>query len=93
MQDIITKYVLQNILRNMYADNRIMEDKIKASDADWTIMRPPRLTDGPATDKYRVAINAYLERCLTISRADVGHFMLDQIENEKTFKATIELAY
>jgi len=90
---VLTKYVLQKILRNMYADIRIMEDNIKASDADWTIMRPPRLTDGPATGKYRVAINAYLRRCLTISRADVGHFMLDNLENEQTFRTTVEIAY
>ena len=90
---LLTKYVLQKILRNMYADIRIMEEIIKASDADWTIMRPPRLTDGPATGKYRVAINAYLRRCLSISRADVGHFMLDHLEDEQTFRATVEIAY
>jgi putative NADH-flavin reductase len=90
---LVAKYVVQKLLRNMYADLRAMEKGVKESDADWTIIRPPRLTDKPATRHYRLAINSFLKNCLSISRADVAHFMVSNITNEATFKATIEIGY
>lgn len=87
------KYIVQKILRHMYDDLRLMENIIKETDTDWTIMRPPRLIDKPATGKYRFAINSFLKNCLSISRADVAHFMINNITNEATYKATIEIGY
>ena len=87
------KYIVQKILRNMYADIRIMEKLIKESDANWTIVRPPRLTNKPVTGHYRIAINCFLKNSLSISRADVAHFMIHNITNEATYKATIEIGY
>jgi putative NADH-flavin reductase len=87
------KYIVQKILRNMYADLRIMEEVIKESDADWTIIRPPRLTDKPVTGQYRIAVNSFLKNCLSISRADVAHFMVNNIGNEALVKATVEIGY
>jgi putative NADH-flavin reductase len=89
----LTKYVLQKILRNMYADIRVMERLIKASDACWTIVRPPRLTNSRATGHYRVAIDQYLKNGFSISRADVAHFMINNLDNAETFNATVEVAY
>jgi len=88
-----TKYILQKILRNPYADQRIMEKLIKESGINWTIMRPPRLTNKPVTGSYRIAINSFLKKCLIISRADVAHFMINNINNKETFKTTVEIAY
>ena len=90
---LVAKYVVQKILRNMYADLREMEHLVKASDADWTIMRPPRLTDKGVTGHYRFAINQFLKNCLKISRADLAHFMIHNVNNESTYKATIEIGY
>jgi len=87
------KYIVQKILRNMYADIRIMEKLVKESDANWTIMRPPRLTNKPATGRYRIAINSFLKNCLSISRADVAHFMIHNISNKAAWKTTIEIGY
>src|SRR5262247_3754927 len=42
-------------LRRHYADLATMEDVLRESNADWTIIRPPRLTDGPLTGDYRIA--------------------------------------
>jgi putative NADH-flavin reductase len=87
------KYIVQKILRHMYDDLRLMENIVKETDTDWTIMRPPRLIDKPATGEYRFAINSFLKNCLSISRADVAHFMIHNITNEATYKATIEIGY
>jgi putative NADH-flavin reductase len=90
---IAEKYIVQKILRHMYDDLRIMEKLIKESDTDWTIMRPPRLTNKPPTGEYRFAINSFLKNCLNISRADLAHFMINNINNEATYQATIEIGY
>jgi putative NADH-flavin reductase len=90
---LLTKYVLQRILRHPYADQRIMETMIKESGINWTIMRPPRLTDKPVTGHYRVACNCFLKNSLSISRADVAHFMINNINNEATYKAIVEIGY
>jgi putative NADH-flavin reductase len=89
----VAKYVVQKLLKYMYADLRIMEKLVKESDMDWTIMRPPRLTDKPVTGHYRFAVNEFLKNCLRISRADVAHFMLNNIAIKATYKTTIEIAY
>lgn len=87
------KYIVQKILRHMYDDLHTMENLIKQTDIDWTIMRPPRLTDKPVTGKYRFAINSFLKNCLSISRADVAHFMINNITNEATYRTTIEIGH
>ena len=87
------KYILQKLLRHMYADIRVMEKIIKESAADWTIIRPPRLINKPATGRYRIAINHFLKNCLSISRGDVAHFMIHNSTNAAVRHATIEIGY
>jgi putative NADH-flavin reductase len=90
---LVAKYIVQNLLRNMYDDLRKMEKLVKESDSTWTIMRPPQLNDKPVTGNYRFAINNFLKNCLSISRADVAHFIINNISNEATYKTTIEIGY
>jgi putative NADH-flavin reductase len=87
------KYIVQKLLRHMYADLRQMEALIKSSDLDWTIIRPPQLTDKTVTGHYRTAINTFLKNCLKISRSDVAHFMIHNAKNETTYKAIVEIGY
>jgi putative NADH-flavin reductase len=47
---------------------------------DWTIVRPPRLTNGSLTQKYRVMEDRLPEGRMTVSRADVADFMLHEVE-------------
>ena len=89
----VAKYILQKLLKYMYADLRRMETLVKESDLNWTIIRPPRLTDKAGTGKYRVSINSFLKNALSISRADVAHFMISNVNNEATYISTIEIAY
>jgi len=87
------KNILQKLLRHMYADQREMERLVKESSLDWTIVRPPRLTNKPVTGNYRFSINSFLKNCLSISRADVAHFMIDNVYNKAIYQATIEICY
>jgi hypothetical protein len=49
--------LLSRFLGEMYADMARMEQVLRDSDLDWTIMRPPQLTNKAATGKYRTGIN------------------------------------
>jgi putative NADH-flavin reductase len=90
---LITRFILQKILKNMYADLWKMEEIVKGSDIAWTIMRPPQLTDGALTGRYRHAIDHFLHKGLKISHADLAHFILSNIANEQIMQATVEVAY
>jgi putative NADH-flavin reductase len=58
-----------------------MENVFQKSGLDWTIVRPPRLTDKPRTGKYRV-LEGHLPRFgFSISRADVADFIVKAGEN------------
>jgi putative NADH-flavin reductase len=69
----------RTFLRHVCADMRAAEAEVEATDLDWTIMRPPRLTAGPATGRYRMRIDGGLPRGLTVSRADLAACMLSAI--------------
>lgn len=68
--------IIRRVLRDHYADLATMEDAVRGSDLDWTIVRPPQLTDKPLTGTYRVSYGHNPRNGWKISRADVAHFML-----------------
>jgi putative NADH-flavin reductase len=80
-------------LREHYADLALMEDVVRESGLDWTIVRPPRLTDKSLTGTYRTAYGQNLRRGIFVSRADVAHLMLRALEQPETIKQTIGIAY
>ncbi len=84
--------VVKRALREHYADLARMEDILRAGDLDWTAVRPPRLTDKPATGRYRTAYGQNLRRGVFISRADVARYMLSALENAETFRQTVGIA-
>jgi putative NADH-flavin reductase len=79
-------------LRKPYADLALMEDVLRDSGLDWTVVRPPRLTDRPATGAYRTAYGHNLRRGLLVSRADVAHLMLGVLGRPETIKQAIGIA-
>src|SRR5262249_37155729 len=79
-------------LRQHYADLARMEDVLRESDTEWTIVRPPRLTNGSKRRRYRIAFGENLRRGLSISRADVADFMLRAVEDPKTIRQVIGIA-
>lgn len=87
------KYVIQKLLKHMYADLRLMEKAVKESGINYTIIRPPQLVNKPVTGHYRIAVNHFLKNGLKISRADVAHFILNHINDTASYKATAEIGY
>jgi putative NADH-flavin reductase len=79
-------------LRKHYADLALMEDILRDSGLDWTVVRPPRLTDKPLTGTYRTAYGQNLRRGFLISRADVAHYMLRVLAQPETIKQAAGIA-
>ena len=83
---------LKALLREGYEDLALMEEVLRDSDLDWTIVRPPRLTNRPPSGRYRTAYGQNLRRGLTVSRADVAHLMLRVLEQPETVKQVVGIA-
>jgi putative NADH-flavin reductase len=91
MRRVLTP-LLRSAFRGVYDDLASMEDVLAASGLDWTVVRPPRLTDGPLTGAYRTASGRNLRRGLFVSRADVAHLMLAVLDRPGTVGQAIGIA-
>jgi len=81
------------LLKAVYADKDRQESLIRASDVDWTIVRPGFLTNGPLTGRYRVLTDLTGVTAGRISRADVAHFMLNELQAKRYLRQTPLLTY
>jgi putative NADH-flavin reductase len=62
-------------------DATAMENIVMRSGLDWTIVRPPQLTDKPRTGTYRVREGHLPLFGFKISRADVADYMIKAVED------------
>jgi putative NADH-flavin reductase len=69
-----------------------MENIVAKSGLDWTLVRPPQLTNKPASGKYRTTIGHLPPFGFNISRADVADFMIKAGENHASIQKIIGLA-
>jgi putative NADH-flavin reductase len=76
----------------VYADLAEMEDILRRSDMDWTVVRPPQLTGKPLTGTYRTAYGRNIRGGFSVPRADVAHFMLAVLNRPETIRQTIGIA-
>ncbi len=81
------------MFRAHYADLALMEDILRDSGLDWTISRPPKLTDKPLTGAYRTGYGHNVRGGWSISRADVAHHMLHVLDQPETIKHVIGIAH
>jgi len=90
-------HLLRNtLLRNIADDSAEMERIVTASGLDWMIVRPPRLTNGPRREHYGVADDRLPNGAggnAIISRADVAHFMLNEVEHPEHMRRVVGVAY
>jgi putative NADH-flavin reductase len=67
------------LLRWAYADAAQMEQIVSATDLDWRIVRPNRLTDKPASGRVQIS-RGPLDRPGAMTRADAATTLLDTVE-------------
>lgn len=65
---------------------------IRASDLDWTVVRFPRLTDGPHTGRYRVGYVGK-DSGTQLARADGADFVLKELAEGKYIRKMPVVSY
>lgn len=88
---LVMKPLLSRLLQHTIADKRGMEDVVRASGLEWTILRPPMLTDGPRTGAYRSAIDRNVRGALRVSRADLAYALLQCVTEHRAINAAMSI--
>jgi putative NADH-flavin reductase len=89
---IIVGLMRRTLLRNIAQDSAEMERIVMTSGMDWTIARPPRLTNGPLTRRYKVEDGRMPRGKWIVSRADVADFLLDELHQGKYMHRIVGMA-
>ena len=87
------KALVPPLLRDEYADKEAQEKIVRESDLEWVIVRPMILTNGPWTNDYRARADLKPGRRPYISRADVAHFLLQQLTDDTFVRDTPAIGY
>jgi putative NADH-flavin reductase len=88
------RIILPLLLREIYLDKDRQEQVVRESGLAWTLIRPAFLTDGPLTGRYRCLTQfAPGDRMGKISRADVAHFVVQELAQERCRGQVANLSY
>jgi putative NADH-flavin reductase len=86
-------YLLGRLLfPTIVADSAAMEDVFERSTLEWTMVRPPELTNRPYTGRYRVREGHLPLFGFKISRADVANFMIRAVEDRTSIRKVVGLS-
>lgn len=88
----VAKPILKRALAEANADLEAMEQVIRVSTVDWTIMRPPRLQDRPGTGRYKSRRDGNVRWAWTIARPDLALAMLDALTDRTAVGQAISVA-
>lgn len=73
-------------------DAAAMEAIVRKSTSEWTIARPPRLTDKRRTGAYRAHKGRLPPLGFSISRADVADFMIGTVEQGSYIRKVVGIS-
>jgi putative NADH-flavin reductase len=93
LMKFLIKNILQILFKYSYADMLLMENQLRESDLNWTVIRPPRLLNGDKKGKYRTSLNEFLPNMSSLTRSDLAEYIVRHMEDEKTYKAKVEISY
>lgn len=84
--------IVRFVFRAEYRQLAVLEDHIRRSGAEWTIVRPPRLLDEPDPGPYRTVIGANVPNGRAVSRAEVAQCMLAAVTDAATIRQPVAVA-
>jgi hypothetical protein len=90
-QNAIGKLLRGTLFRNLIPDMTAMEAAIERDGLEWTIVRPPRLTNSALTPSYHVS-DGRLPKGMTVSRACVADFMVKEAERPAHVRQIVGLS-
>lgn len=78
--------------RSLIPDSRAMAAGLQASNLDWTLVRVPRITRGPATGRARIG-RLSLGPFSSVSNGDIAAFVLASLGNPSWFAQAPMIAH
>ena len=89
---LINRIVSRTILRHFSRDQRAMERIVTASDLDWTVLRPPRMTDSAPDGQSTAMLGEPPDGSgMTITKEEVARVMLDTVENRRYIRKVVHI--
>jgi len=90
----VIKYIAPKLLSTEIAGHEVRESMIKQSQLKWTIVRPPTLTKGKRKSQFRSGEDITSKGfTVSISRADVADFMLQQLTDSSFLRRSPRIMY
>lgn len=89
----VVKPLLGRWLRHGFADMLAMEDLVAASGLDWTIVRPPMLTNRPRTGRVAERLDGNVRGAFSITRADAAGFLVNAVSERRLIGASVSIAH
>jgi uncharacterized protein YbjT (DUF2867 family) len=89
---LLYRALMPIFFRGAIPDKEGMEDQLRHSGLDWTIVRPAGLTDGPQTGSVELVTPASHRHVRRIAREDVAVFILKHLTDVDLFQTTVGIA-
>ncbi|WP_433524998.1 NAD(P)-dependent oxidoreductase [Nocardia pseudovaccinii] len=89
---VVKPLILRPLLRHSLDDMAAAEQVTRDTELDWTIVRAPQLTDGPAKGSYRTAVDRNVTFGIRISRADLATCLIDLAADPQSIHHHINVA-
>lgn len=70
------RYFVHKAYRNPFLDAERMEDELRYTRADWSVIRGSALRDGPPVSRYRVVPDGLVERERPVSIGDFADYVV-----------------
>lgn len=83
--------VVRGLLKDVMADKELQEAAVRNSPLDWTIVRPCRLTNGPARGQLQAGETLRWSLWSRAPRADVASYMVAALTDARTSRKAITL--
>jgi putative NADH-flavin reductase len=88
----LAKPLVGRILAGNFADLLAMEAQLAHSSTAWTVVRPPRLTDGVGRGHYQQRHDGNVRWGFTIRRADLALAITDALHDDSTVECYVSVA-
>ena len=80
-EPVLARWAIQHTnLSYTYADHNLVDGEIRATDTDWTLLRPVALDDKPAVGHVAVSDTSGPKPSFFVGRQDVARFAVDVID-------------
>jgi uncharacterized protein YbjT (DUF2867 family) len=86
---LLLPYLTRVLGKTLYDDMRRMEALVRASDLDWTIMRPSALYQIPSVTDYTM-VEGHVDGRFT-ARVDLAASMLALLDDDRHLRATVNV--